>query len=552
MEELLVQEGIAENLRFMILEVVKQLENTQLALDNPEPKIIETVNSRDDYIDNLKSVIENKCFSAIYRHGGANRRRVDLLRATNTVVSNLERIGDFAVNIVGQLNYLKDPTFIQRYGYDKFFQNILSSLDITYTALIKQDMSLAFKICRSESTLDMLYKVQFDRIRNELRSGTETENLITSHLILRYLERMGDSLLNIGEAVIFASVGEKFKIRQYEALKETLMTSGMEVPISDVEFQSIWGTRSGCRIGRVSSAAKADDKRPANGVLFKEGNKKKLLQEKENIERWEMILPGLPPRVLAQQEEKEQASLLIEFLGGCTFQDVVLTADWDIVNNAFFLIEETLTHIWDSTKAFGPVDTSFVSQLKTRMDDVFRLYPYLHRPSGSVHNASFLSFDDLLQKVSALEKELPAPYSVFIHGDFNINNVVYDHERQQLHYIDLHRSKQADPLQDISVSIVSNFRLPFFEDDMRRRLNAVALGMYRFSKRYAVNNGDHNFDARLSLGLIRNFITSTRFELNPTFAEAMFLRGVYLMERLVDHAGKPWEDYKLREEIMVY
>ncbi len=556
MERILFQEGIADNLRFMVLEVIKQVENAQRVLNEPDPGLVESIGGRDDYIDNLKSVIENKCYSLIHRQRVMDKRRVDQLRAANTVCSNLERIADFAVNIVGQLDHLKSPEFIKRYDFEKFFREVLSALEVVYTAMIHLDMSLAFKICRSEQTLDLLYKVQFDRILVELRSGRETENLITSHLILRYLERMGDALLNIGEAIIFGAVGEKFKIRQYEALKETLAVSGFDAPISDVEFHSIWGTRSGCRIGKVAGPAKGDRDPNAvaseHGVLFKEGNRKKLLQEKRNIERWETLMPGLPPKVLAHQEEETQASLLIEFLGGCTYQDVILGAIPEIVQNAMFLVEQTLTSVWDSTLARGPVHPEFMSQLTSRLQDVYRLHPGLESPSRNICGLRTEPLASLIERCREVEERLSAPYTVFIHGDFNINNVVYDHETQKIHFIDLHRSRQADPLQDVSVFLISNFRLPVFDNQLRSRLNWCARRMFRFARRYGMDNGDTCFDARLSLGLARSFVSSVRFELNPKFARQMYMRGVYLLERLLAHADKPWEDYVLPENVLVY
>lgn len=558
MERILLQEGLADNLRFMVLEVIKQVENTQRVLQANNPKLIEAIEGRDDYIDNLKSVVENKCYSLIHRQAATDKRRVDLLRATNTISSNLERIADYAVNIVGQVEHLQDPEFIKRYDFEKFFKEVLLALELVYKAMVQLDMSLAFKICRAELTLDLLYKVQFDRILVELRSGRETENLITSHLILRYLERMGDALLNIGEAVIFAAVGEKFKIRQYEALKETLAVSGFAAPISDVEFHSIWGTRSGCRISKVAGKtptggdAESDQPRQANGVLFKEGNRKKLLQEKRNIERWETLMPGLPPSVLAHQEEDTQASLLIEFLGGCTYQDVVLSADPEIVRNAVFLVEQTLQTVWDNSIAMGPASCNFLKQVNSRLDDVYRLHPCLDGPRRALEATEIPPLATLLERCRKVEEELTAPYSVFIHGDFNINNIVYDHETQKIHFIDLHRSCQADPLQDISVFMISNFRLPIFEPALRARLNWSARRMLHFAREYGHGHGDKAFDARLALGLARSFITSTRFELNPRFARHMYMRGVYLLERLLDHEGQPWEDYHLPEAVIVY
>lgn len=540
----------------MLLEVTKQVENTKKVLDAPDPKLVESIESRDDYIDNLKSVIENSSFAAILRHGASEKRKVDLFRAVNTIASNLERIADFAVNIVSQTQYLVNPEFIQRYNYERFFSEILACIDLIYQAVIKQDISLAFRICRCEANLDLLYKVQFDRILQELRSGHNTENLITSHLIIRYLERMGDSMLNVGEAIIFAAVGEKFKINQYEALKETLAVSGVETPISDVEFKGIWGSRSGCRIGKVSSAQLKEESehndRIAAGVLFKEGNRKKLLQERENIERWEALMPGLPPRILAYQEDGAQASMLVEFLGGCTFQDVVLSADLEILRNAFFMVEEIMETVWEQTKAFGPVRVGFIHQLRSRISDVFRLYPLLHREHENFSGLNVYSIEELLDKAEAIEDELEAPYSVFIHGDCNINNILYDHVTQKIHYIDLHRSRQADPLQDISVLLVSHFRLPVFDPELRNRLNQTALGLYHFAKSYAEKNNDTCFMARLGLGLLRSFISSVRFELNPGFAKHMYFRGIYLLNKLLAHQGRPWEEFVLPENVIIY
>ena len=476
MNDILVSEGIAENFRFMVLEVIKQVENARKLLDAHDPRLVEAITSRDDYIDVLKSVVENKCFSAINRVGAADRRVVNQLRALTTVAANLERIADFAENIVSQTEYLKDYDFLKRYDYGKFFGEVLSALGLCHDAFLKRDMALAFRICRAESSLDYLYKVQFDRILNELRSGSETENLITSHLILRYLERMGDALLNVGEAIIFAVVGEKFKIKQYEALKENLAKSGIETPISDLEFQSIWGSRSGCRIGRVQSAQEPG--KVGGGVLFKEGAKRKVLLEKENIERWEAIMPGLPPRILSVQQEDTQASLLVEFLDGCTYQEVVLNADMAVVQNATFVLEQTLLYAWEHTKTNAPGRADFLAQLRRRLGDVYRLHPFLKENPKRIGAVSASSLEMLLARLEPEAAKLAAPFTVFIHGDFNINNIVYDHAAQAIRFIDLHRSKFSDYLQDMSVFLVSSFRLPIFEEPLRERLNWAARNMY--------------------------------------------------------------------------
>ncbi|QLA17670.1 PhoU domain-containing protein [Desulfolutivibrio sulfoxidireducens] len=541
-------DGIEENLRFMVLEVTRQVENTLACLENPDPALIAKIESRDDYIDNLKSVIENVCYSKIHGPNGAYKPAVDMARAVNIVSSNLERVADHAVNIVMQVQYLSDPDFIKRYDYLAGFHEVDKALGIIVKALLSQDIPLAFKICRAEFNLDAIFKDNFDRILIDLRKGESPENCITSHNIFRYLERMGDSILNIGEAIIFAAVGEKFKIHQYQALKDTLAQRGAEVPISKGEFQSIWGTRSGCRIGKVPDKPGST----SHGVLFKEGNARKIIQERDNIERWEKILPGLPPRVQGFQSEGDSASMLLEYLGGCTLQQVVLSAEEDIAGNAVFLAEQTMGLLWEKTRKPGPVSAGFIRQLHARLEDVFRLHAEFDTPPRTLGDLEIWSFAELLEATAEIERQLPAPFSVFIHGDCNINNIIYDHVEQRIHFIDLYRSKDTDYVQDVSVFLVSNYRLPIMDQDMRQRPNQVIAHFLGFAREFARAHGDDTFEARLALGVIRSFLTSTRFEFNREFAKDMFLRGVYLMNRILAHAGTPWREFRLPDRVLHY
>ncbi|MFH1061221.1 MAG: PhoU domain-containing protein [Pseudomonadota bacterium] len=540
--------GLEENLRFLILEVHKQIEETLNFIASPSQRLLEHINGRDDYIDNMKSLIEERSF-AFLTGTISDRRTSNLLRSINTIASNLERIADFAVNIVNQMQFLNDPNFLARYDYQTYFEEVFAGLEIIIDAIARQDLAQAFRICQCEFHLDGLYKANLDQILEELKQGRETSNLVTALFIFRYLERMGDSLLNVGEAIIFAIIGEKLKIHQYEALRDTLAASGLEAPMSEVEFASIWGTRSGCRIGTVQE--QSEDGR-AQRVIFKEGNLHKIQREKDNIERWQELMPGLPPRVFGYQEAEGAASLLLEYLGGCTFQEVILNSDKEILENALFLIVETTNAIWRATRKDNPVNAGFVNQLRSRIEDVYRVHPRFERAPMSIGSQQVRSLGELIHHASDVGAALPAPFSVFIHGDFNVNNIIYHHTEQRVHFIDLYRSADSDYVQDVSVFLVSNFRLPVARSRLRDRISFVVLEFLRFARAFARESGDVNFEARLALGLLRSFFTSTRFELNTEFARAMYLRSVYLMEKLLDHRGQPWPEFKLPENVLVY
>ncbi|MHC1790518.1 PhoU domain-containing protein [Solidesulfovibrio sp.] len=542
-----ILEGIEENFRFMVLEVSKQVTSALQVVERPDPDQIKRIESRDDYIDNLKSVIENTCWGRIHGSSDRNKRTLDLVRAANIININLERIADYAVNIVSQVQYLTDPGFIRRYNYREPFTDVDKALGLVFPALIRQDVTLALRICRAEFALDDHFKTAFDAILADLRRGESPENAISSFNIFRYLERMGDALLNIGEAVIFAALGEKLKIHQYQALQDSLeLGEGTPIPAGD--FHSIWGTRSGCRIGRVQEEPGSRSK----GVLFKEGNAVKLAREKENIERWARLSPGLPPSIQAFQTDGDSASMLLEYLGGCNVQQLVLTADRDIIENACFLITQTAAGLWEQTLVRRPVAADAMAQLRARLDDVFRLHPGFDTDRKTLGVQVVPALADLLTAAEAAEKTLAAPFSVFLHGDFNLNNLVYDHTAQRIHYIDLHRSRDGDYVQDTAVFLASNFRLPFWDIRLRGQFELVMRRFLEFTRAFAAEQGDLAFEARLTFAVARALATSARFEVNSGFAQELFQRGLYLLTRAVAHAGQPWETLTFPDPVLVY
>ncbi len=589
---------ILENFRFQVIEVEGQVKLASNLLRSGDTRLLEKINSKDDYIDNLKTSIENLCFTYINRLD--DETAIDRARAVHVICVNLERIGDFCVNIARQTQYLTSLEFIQRFDYAGMFDMILKSLSRVIPAFQNRELSEALEICHSELHLDRMYKASFDQIMHSMHyfdktvilsvlgeiapyfrkyntvqafeifksdMGTNTlykavfdrvlgrvhkEFTIADHItaifIFRYLERIGDALLNIGEALIFSIIGDRIKIRQFEALEKTLTESGFDGTLKDIDFRAILGSRSGCQIGRI----RADQGGYKAQGIFKTGAVNKVRKEKDNIEKWDRLYPGLVPKIYAYYERDGNASMLVEFLPGCTLDEVVLGGDVEMIRNTSFILENMLTVIWQDTKTGNPVPADFMTQLESRLDSVLKVHPSFIREIKKIENFEIASTEDLLSVCKRMERKLSAPFSVLLHGDFNTNNVVYDHDTQKLHYIDLFRSRSGDYIQDASVFLISYFRLPFFKNEQRKNLNRVIGHYYRFFKEFARESGDETFEMRMTLGLIRSFYTSTRFEMNPTFAKHMWMRAHYLMEKIRDFGdGRP-EDFRLAEEVLYY
>lgn len=549
-------EGLSENFKFIILEVEGQINATLAFLKSPSRALFEKVESRDDYIDNLKTIIENKCYSRLHTDKHLDKREVNRIRALQTISVNLERIADYCVNIVRQMGYLTDHSFLRETDYLPIFAEIQEALKKILPAFERDDLPWALSICRAEFELDRMYKEVFDRVLTELGTGRDAQSHITVIFIFRYLERIGDSLLNIGEALIFSTIGEKIKITQFDALQRTLSSSGFQGSLQDIDFQAIWGSRSGCRIGKVDAVpdkkGQAGQGVDTHGSIYKEGSVTKIKQERANIERWSTIFPNLVPQIYGYHEEGNNASLLVEFLRGCTMDEVLLTGEEELARNALFILFQTLREIWDKTRNNTPIPTDYIAQLRSRLPSILQVHPELDRHELHVGSTKIASTSELLQICEELEHEFEAPFSVFIHGDFNVNNIVYDHVQQAVRYIDLYRSRDFDYVQDASVFIVSNFRMPIFEPSLRQRLNWTIHEFYAFTAGFAGQNKDETFEARMGFALARSFYSSARYELNFTFAKEMFLRAHFLMEKLVAHKDAPWRNFKLPLDVLYY
>lgn len=507
--------------------VQSQLISAMTAFFQRDTRAAEKVTRKDDQVDNLLGLIEAKCFDRIAGEP-PDGTRAKQLRGVFRVAMNLEKLGDYAVNIAEQAVHVsKLPDRPIPFDLAGPGRVALAALDEVITAFADASAEKAKHACQCETELDRKYRDALgETFRRLSQPGQDAAFVITNLFVAKFLERIGDSILNIGETTLFILTGERLKLHQYLHLEEM---AGQVAPRADaaLDFRQIWGGISGARVGRLALGGD-------QALIWKEGDEGKIEGEIRQMEEWNRIVPGLVPDVKARHREAGRLSFLGQFLHGQLLRDIYLTRTWDEKVWATRRLLETVRDVWLATAVTEPPPVDYVRQIADRLPELFAMHPRLEalrRGETRVFGITHRSLTDLLERVARVEPALAPPIAVRLHGDFNTNNIVYDAERDRVHYIDVHRSGHGDYLQDVGVLLVSNGRHPIQDARLAAELTRLNALIRDFAREFARLVGDEHFEARLVLSQARSFITSGRVVTDFEFARSIFLQGVRLLER---------------------
>ncbi len=186
-----------------------------------------------------------------------------------------------------------------------------------------------------------------------------------------------------------------------------------------------------------------------------------------------------------------------------------------------------------------PPKLDYLAQIRERLDETFTLHPDLRRLAAAPlrhRNSECLPLDTQLEALSTIEQHLAPAFSVWLHGDLNPNNIVYNESDDALKFIDVHRSRYGDYLQDVTVFIVGLRRQPDIAPAARRELERYIDVFSDTVRHFASRFSDSHLDQRLALGLGRSYLTSARIILQPDHAEWLFRQGRITLQKVIDNA----------------
>jgi phosphate uptake regulator/thiamine kinase-like enzyme len=502
--------------------VQSQLKAATSAVIDRDAEQARKVIERDDYVDNLYTYTETELSYLLLNGQGTERLRP--VRLAMKVAEHLEDIADNAENIAKQALHIRttseQPLLLDiRYCY----QEAKKGISMAVEAFVSGNMKLARTAARHEASLDVAYRDMLKQALEALgKPGCDAKFLLTQLFVAKYLEKIGDKILEIAEEALALITGEKLKLHQITHLNRMLRNNSNE----ELNLEGLWGTRSGSTVFKLERNAE-------QSVIYKDGNIRKIGDEIAKIEEWDRIEPGLVPDVLRTFEHKSRKVMVTSFFEGQTLQEIYTTAWWPDKEQVTGRLARLLDRIWTRSLSPDRPDFDAVNQIRTRLEAVYTMHERLQTIRGEAASVCGIEHDSLNQLLQRLEKHsntLRAPFTVYTHGDFNTDNVLYRAQDERLHFVDVHRSGYGDYLTDVSVFLCSNLRRPTVSGMQRLELERVNGLVMDYARRFADTWGDELFEERLAVLMGRSLITSTRFVANYMLARELYLLGIEKLE----------------------
>ncbi|HEX8536533.1 MAG TPA: phosphate signaling complex protein PhoU [Cystobacter sp.] len=195
---------LREKLLAMGAKVEALIADSMRALMERDTPLAEEVTSGDKEVNRLEVEIDEACRRILaLRQPAASDLR--LITTALKIVTDLERIGDLAVNIaertkdLNQVPPLKPYVDIPRLS-ELALQQVKKALD----AFVSADPTKAEEVLKADDHLDALYLKIFNELLGFMMEDSKNIRRATALMfIAKHLERIGDHATNVAEMVVY-------------------------------------------------------------------------------------------------------------------------------------------------------------------------------------------------------------------------------------------------------------------------------------------------------------------------------------------------------------
>lgn len=185
------------------------IKNTITIITNGEYDKLETSRIIEEKINKIEREIQNYCLNLLLLQSpvAGDLRTVS---AALKMITDIERIGDQAIDIAEMSTYLKDCENI--YSMTHLSEMAERSSNMVTTAIdafVKKDLKLAKTVATMDDAIDDLFNKVKQEVVDIINANKELDQqAIDVLLIAKYFEKIGDHAENIGEWVVFSITGK--------------------------------------------------------------------------------------------------------------------------------------------------------------------------------------------------------------------------------------------------------------------------------------------------------------------------------------------------------
>ena len=203
-------QGVFDNLVLMCRHIETALEKCIKALVERNFELAGEVFDVDQGIDRLEREIEQACLRILLMEHPVAGDFYEVSAALK-MITDLERIGDQAWDIAEITTQFGDEEYIKKLEHIPQMAMIVTRMvKDGVQAYINRDLTLARSLDKTDDKVDNLFSIVMGDLTALIRQNPDNaEQAIMLMMITKYLERIGDHAVNVGEWVEYAITGER-------------------------------------------------------------------------------------------------------------------------------------------------------------------------------------------------------------------------------------------------------------------------------------------------------------------------------------------------------
>lgn len=190
-------------------EVIANINDGLKSFLSMDGELAQSTIKKDKIINEYEKTIEKKCLQIILKEQPV-AKDLRLITSVLKMITDIERIGDHAADISKMTIFMQENT--KPYHVSEMDLMTEASKKMIKKALdsfVTMNINLAYEVISDDDEVDAYFESVKKTVASAIRKNDiDADYALYLMMVAKYLERIGDHAVNIGEWVIFSILGE--------------------------------------------------------------------------------------------------------------------------------------------------------------------------------------------------------------------------------------------------------------------------------------------------------------------------------------------------------